>query len=278
MTDRLPKIMLFVPASQPRFFAKADERGAGAIILDLEDAVAADDKAAARNNLAGAAAIIRTPLFVRVNRVHELIADDIEAAVAAGAHGLVLPKVDDPTEIAPVLGVLEAAERRHDHAAPLVLVPMIESARALIAAGEIASASRRVRALAFGSEDLALDLGVMPSEETLAVPFQTVAIAARVAGVGLYGVPGSIGIIDDRDAWAGLVGKARRLGAAGVFCIHPGQVAAADAAFRPTQKEIAWAKAVVATADSPLARVDGGMVDAPVLQRARAILAEAAQG
>lgn len=277
MTDRLPRTMLFIPASMPRFFAKADERGAGAIILDLEDAVAADAKAAARANLAGAAKTIRTPLWVRVNRAHELVADDIEAAVAAGAHGLLIPKVDDASEIAPVLGIVEAAERRHDHPAPLALMPMIESARALVAAGEIAAASRRVRALAFGSEDLSLDLGVSPSEETLAVPFQMVAIAARITGVGLFGVPGSIGIIDDREVYAGLVGKARRLGAAGVLCIHPNQVAIAAEAFRPTEKEIAWAKAVAATADTPLARIDGGMIDAPVLNRARAILADVAR-
>ena len=144
--DVVIRSLLYVPASAERFIAKAHERGADAIILDLEDAVAPAEKDGARARLPQSVAAVGSNgalVFVRINAASDLLRADAEAACRAGAFGLFVPKSRDPRMLQELVQVLEQCERATSRA-PTVLVPMIEDAGAVLDARAIASATPRV--------------------------------------------------------------------------------------------------------------------------------------
>lgn len=267
--------LLFVPASRPDRFAKALAAGADLVCADLEDAVAPADKAAARDAaLAFLCDAEGGPgRAVRINglRTPEGIAD-LAAVLALGAAtgALLLPKAEHAEEIAILDAVLTAA------GSALSLVPLIESARGIRNAADIAAASPRVAALFLGGVDLAAELGVAPDATGLATARGLLVLAARGAGVGLIDVPA----LDVRDPEAG--GRealaAKRLGFTAKAVLHPAQVPAVNAAFTPTEAEIAEAVRYVrafAEAKGGVATLDGKLVEKPVIARMRQVLAAA---
>ncbi|MFN6955402.1 MAG: HpcH/HpaI aldolase/citrate lyase family protein [Acetobacteraceae bacterium] len=267
--------LLFVPASRPDRFAKALAAGADLVCADLEDAVAPADKPAARE---AALAFLRDAVgaparAVRINglRTAEGIAD-LAAVTALGAAtgALLLPKTEHPEEVAILDAVLTAA------GSALSVVPLIESARGIRNAADIAAASPRVVALFLGGVDLAAELGVAPDATGLATARGLLVLAARGAGVGLIDVPA----LDVRDPEAG--GRealtAKRLGFTAKAVLHPAQVPAVNAAFTPTEAEIAEAVRYVrafAEAKGGVATLDGKLVEKPVIARMRQVLAAA---
>ncbi|WP_440996822.1 HpcH/HpaI aldolase/citrate lyase family protein [Arhodomonas sp. SL1] len=272
--------LLFVPADNERLLAKAGSRGADACILDLEDAVAPEHRPAARDGLPGAMerlAANGVAVLVRVNAGLRDQVRDLEAAVGPALAGIVLPKLEhshQPVVTDGLLGELEA--ERGLSAGGLPLIGMIETARGLLAAAELADASERIVALALGPEDLALDLGGSPDRALLTEPARRMAWTARAAGVEALGFPGSIGNYSDLPRLREDLVAARALGFSGAFCIHPAQIDPIHEAFSVGEAELAWARRIVEAAPSEGARVfsvDGQMVDRPVLERARAILA-----
>lgn len=267
--------LLFVPASRPDRFAKALAAGADLVCVDLEDAVAPADKPAARE---AALSFLRDAAggpgrAVRINglRTPEGIADlAAVAALGAATGALLLPKAEHAEEVAILDAVLTAA------GSALSLVPLIESARGLRNAAEIAAASPRVVALLLGGVDLAAELGVAPDATGLATARGLLVLAARGAGVGLIDVPA----LDVRDPEAG--GRealaAKRLGFTAKAVLHPAQVPAVNAAFTPTDAEIAEALRYVrafAEAKGGVATLDGKLVEKPVIARMRQVLAAA---
>src|SRR5271168_1949568 len=153
--------LLYVPVSSERFVAKAHERGADAIILDLEDAVAPAQKAAARAALGAAVASVGQRgaiVFVRINAEADLIRHDAEAACRAGAFGLFVPKVPDVRSLLALAGFLDGIEHLTERR-PMRLVPMIENPGALLDARSIAAATSRIFAMTTGGEDIATSLG-----------------------------------------------------------------------------------------------------------------------
>jgi citrate lyase beta subunit len=267
--------LLFVPASRPDRFAKALAAGADLVCADLEDAVAPADKRAARE---AALAFLREAggapgRAVRINglRTPEGIADlAAVAALGAATGALLLPKAEHAEEIAILDAVLTAS------GSALSLVPLIESARGIRNAAEIAAASPRVAALFLGGVDLAAELGVAPDATGLATARGLLVLAARGAGVGLIDVPS----LDVRDPEAG--GRealaAKRLGFTAKAVLHPSQVSAVNAAFTPTEAEIAEALRYVrafAEAKGGVATLDGKLVEKPVIARMRQVLAAA---
>ena len=279
---------LFVPADAARMVAGAHTRGAGAIILDLEDAIAPDRKDAARDALAGSVRTLAAhglTTVVRINNDPGRLVDDVRAAALPGVHAVILPKAEDEALCQFVDGALAAAER----AAGLPergigLIPVIEHPAALRALDRIAAATPRVVALGFGSEDYASAIGVQATFEAMAMPAQAVADAARGRGLAAFGVPGPVGLIDDAAAFTALARAANAFGYTGILCIHPRQVALADAALAPAEAEILRARRVVdafeaaAAAGTGAVAVDGRMIDVPVALQARRILARAARG
>jgi citrate lyase subunit beta/citryl-CoA lyase len=256
-------LYLFVPANRPERFAKAASSAADAVIIDLEDAVAVGDKMAAREGLASAIAGIGTsvPLFIRINGIDTLWhAADIAVATDAGVAGIVVPKAESAADLGSV---------RMQLAEDALVIAIIESARGLAAADEIAANADRI---AFGSVDFAADLGCAHMRDALLLARSRIVLAARIAGkpAPIDGVTLSIGNEDE------IEGDARygaTLGFGGKLLIHPGQIAPARRGMAPSEQEAAWASRIIeSAADGAAKAVDGAMVDAPVLARARQIL------
>lgn len=272
--------MLFVPADTDRFLAKAPRRGADALILDLEDAVAPQAKAAARANvgpfLATLHAASRVPIHVRVNNEPELLAPDLEAAIAGGADGLLVPKVETAAQVVQLDSRLRALEARHGRPIGGVrVVAMLESPLSVCNAVSIAQSSRRLSALLFGTEDFAAVMGMPTEAEGLAGPAQAVALAAAAYGLQPMGLPGSVAEFSDLDAYRATVARARRIGMRGSICIHPAQVAIVNEVFGGTADEADRARRLLEVFDAAKAAGrgavahEGRMVDEPIAIRAR---------
>jgi len=263
----LPRSYLFVPGSRPDRFAKAIAAGAHAVIVDLEDAVPPAEKDKARAALA-AALPLSQPVLVRINAAGTpWFGDDVRICRHAGVAGIVVPKAEDAAVVDRIAA--DIGERAS-------ILPLIETARGLWHAPAIARA-RGVTRLLFGSIDFQLDLDLR-DEELVHYRSQLV-LVSRVADLPAP-VDGVTTAIDDAEALARDVRRARTLGFGGKLCIHPKQIAPVNAAFRPTEEELAWAERIVAaTAEAPGAAVavDGRMVDRPVLLKAQAILAGAGE-
>jgi citrate lyase subunit beta/citryl-CoA lyase len=275
--------LLYVPVSSERFLAKAHERGADAIILDLEDAIAPALKDTARERLGDAVAMARrggAAIFVRINAEAERMRRDAEAACRAGATGLFVPKAREPRAIAALADDLDAIELAIGRA-PMSLVPMIEDAGAVLDARAIALASPRVFALVAGGEDLATALGAEPTPEVLHFPKMMVHFAAKAAGVRSFGLLRTVADYNDLDGIAKSAREARRHGFDGASCVHPAVVPILNRAFSPSQAELDHARALIAAADAATAagrgafEFEGRMVDEPVVRRARALLDQA---
>ncbi len=266
--------LLYVPAHSERFVAKAHERGADAIILDLEDSVPEEAKDQARLGLADAVTMVRrggATVMVRVNsgeRQHE----DALAACRAGADTLYVPKVRSAEELGTLASVLEGVEAEAGRA-PMRFVALLEDPGAVLNASEIATAPRLV-ALSLGGEDLALALGAQPTPDVLHLPKLLVHYAAKAAGLLSFGLLRSAADYSDLAGITAAAREARAHGFDGATCVHPAVVPLLNAAFAPSAEEQAWAKRVLelAAVGEGAFQLDGKMIDAPIIARARAVM------
>lgn len=285
MTRDLPvwRSLLFVPVNVERFVAKAAERGADALQLDLEDSIALAEKASARRlvpevaeRLAGHGADI----VVRVNRPWRLCVPDLEAAVGPHVDAIALPKADDASHVRYVAEILDELERerglRPGHTR---LIVMIETAEAFFRMTEIARASARVAAMTLGSEDFASSAGMEPIADALYAPKVQTVVAAAAAGVLPLGFIGTVADYRDLDAFRATVERSRRIGFRGAGCVHPSQVAVLNEVFAPRPEDVASARGMVDAYDDALAKgvgavvYEGKMIDVPIVERARTLLA-----
>ena len=271
--------LLYVPASSERFIAKAHERGADAIVLDLEDSVADGDKQAARAGLAQSVPMAGrsgAKVFVRINAEPELQKADAEAACRAGAFGLFIAKTHSPQQVCDLAKHLETTERELGRE-PLVFVALLEDAGAVVDARPIA-ACQRVLGLVAGGEDIATSMGAEPLPEVLRLPKLLVHLAAKAEGKLSLGTLTTVADYQQRDALEAAAREASRHGFDGATCIHPSAVPIMNAAFSPSEEKVAWARAVLDAAASAAAEGRGvflvgeRMVDAPIIERARRIL------
>lgn len=277
--------MLYVPASSEKFIAKAHERGADGLVLDLEDSVAPNAKDSARDALpASVAAVGRAgaTVFVRINSEPERQFADAEAACRAGAWGLLVTKTRDASSITKLARHLDAVERATRPARPMRLVAVLEDPGAVFEARAIASADDRIHALMLGSEDFATELGAEPTPEVLRLPKLTIHMAAKAAGRASFGLLRSVADYSDIAAITAAAKEARMFGFDGATCVHPGVIPILNAAFAPTASEIERARRMVEVYDASLAAgvgacvFEGKMIDVPVVARARALLVKAA--
>lgn len=249
---------LFVPADRPERFAKALASSAGAVIVDLEDAVAPASKTAARDALSawldGPQA---APVVLRINAAGTpWQADDLRVARHARVSAVVVPKAED-------VALLRSIAKP--------LLPLIETAAGFDAVREIAAAPG-VQRLLFGSIDFQADLGIEGDDDALLFFRSQLVLASRRAGIGAP-ADGVTTAIDDEAVLLHDTRRARRLGFGAKLCIHPRQVPTVNRAFRPSKAEADWARRVLAAAaQGGVVTVNGKMVDAPVLLRAQALL------
>lgn len=261
-----PRSYLFVPASRPERIAKALAAGAGAVIVDLEDAVAPDAKTEARHSLASWLAQAQGRVLVRVNAADtQWFADDLAICAQAPVAGVVLPKAERPADLAGIRAV--APGKR--------VFPLIETAAGYDAVRELAS-SPGVERLVFGSIDFQVDLGIDGELDELLMFRSGLVLASRLAGIASP-VDGVSTAIDDADTLRADVERSRKLGFGAKLCIHPRQVAVVNAAYQPSAADVDWARRVLDAAEKSggaAVAVDGKMVDKPVILKARAILDE----
>jgi citrate lyase subunit beta/citryl-CoA lyase len=267
----LPRTYLFVPGDRPERFDKALASGADAIVLDLEDAVTAGSKPAARAAvrawLADHVGDARTVLRINDDST-AWFEDDLALLGAASPAAVMLPK----SERTAILARVRAA------APGVALLPLVESARGVLAAGALAAAPG-VQRLVFGTLDYALDLGLdgpLADSVGLDVPAALLALASRAAGIAPP-VAGVTPALDDPARLLADLDRARAQGFGAKLCIHPRQVAAVHAALAPSADELAWAQRVLHAAETAQGAVqlDGRMVDKPVIERARRIVGRA---
>jgi citrate lyase subunit beta/citryl-CoA lyase len=252
---------LFVPGIRPDRFPKAVASGADLVVIDLEDAVPDGEKEPARE------AVVRWlgdggEAAVRVNPASsEHHAQDLVALTGMrGVQAVLVPMAES-------VNALSAAQALLGHQA--VLVAQIETALGLHRALELAGAPGVVR-LAFGHLDFAVDIDAAPEPEAMAHARSSLVLASRVAGIA--GPVDSVTTdLDHEAATRADAERARLLGFTGKLCIHPRQVATVNAAMSPTADEVAWAERVLAAGGGAV-RVDGHMVDAPVVARAERIM------
>jgi citrate lyase subunit beta / citryl-CoA lyase len=250
MRVKAARSLLFLPATSPHLLAKATERGADALIVDLEDSVPDLRKAEARPLATAAMHALSArgaEILLRVNADPPMLDDDLATIPPGLVVTIMLPKVESAAQVELVATKLAATGQDGRIAA------LIETPRGVLEAPRIAAAPA-VCALGFGAEDYAAALGLHPVPETLAMPAQCVGIAAHAHGHAFWGLAGSIAETADMEAFAGLVRLSRPLGFTGSVCIHPRQVPVVNMGFGPTLEELAWARRVVATAEAARAR------------------------
>lgn len=275
--------MLFVPVTSERFVARAHTRGADAVILDLEDAIAPGEKDQARAALPAAARAIAahgTDVVVRINRPLELAVPDIAAAVMPEVSALMLPKVMGPEHVRLLAEVVSARELAlglpHGHTG---FIAVVETAAALAHLNAIASADPRLRALGLGGEDLCAELESVPGGDSL-YPFAMNAVAAaRAARITPFGAVGKFADFTDLEGYRQGLRRSRALGFACTACIHPSQVPVINEEYGVSEVDADRARRLLAAFEQALAEgkgavaFEGAMVDLPVAERARALLA-----
>jgi citrate lyase subunit beta/citryl-CoA lyase len=296
---RAERSVLATPGSDPRMIAKALATEADVVMIDLEDAVAPEAKAAARAHVAAALRdgewrgrprtfrinALDTPWFVR-----DLV-DVIETA-GESIDLIVVPKAGTAADVQTVTTVLSSLELAAGTVAPIGLEIQIESATGLANCEAIAAASQRVEALVFGPGDYAASLGIplaaigMPDRWDTAYPghrwdypLHRILVAARSSGA--RAIDGPYADFRDLDGFRRSCQVARALGYDGKWCIHPAQVPIANDVFTPDDAEIVWARKVIAAnAEAERAgrgsfSLNGQMIDAASLRMAASTLARA---
>jgi len=260
----LPIAPLFVPGSRPDRFAKAAASGADAVIIDLEDAVAAVDKEEARKAVLAHANSLKPPVIVRINaRGTPWYDNDTKAVSSIDIAAVMLPKAECAADI------VDLSARFGHHTA---IIALVETAAGLADLPQILAAPN-IALIAFGSIDFALDLGCVHEQHALLAARSEIVWRSRAAkcGAPLDGVTTDL---DSQDAVEADARYAATLGFGGKMAIHPRQIDPIRRAFTPGEAMIAWAERVMATAASGTAkRVDGQMIDRPVIERARRVLA-----
>lgn len=253
---------LFVPGNRPERFPKAAASGADAVIVDLEDAVPADAKDAARSALASEA-LPAGDVYVRVNAIDTAWhADDVAVVSRLPLAGIVLPKAEMSDATTAVASQL---------AGRMPLVLLVESAKGLSEARTLAALPGVVR-LAFGSLDFCADLGIAHTRQALAPARIELAMASRLASLAAP-IDGITADISDEALIEDDARHARDMGFGGKLAIHPKQIAPLIRGFMPSPSEVDWAKQVLAAGGDGAVAVGGMMIDAPVRMRARRILA-----
>jgi citrate lyase subunit beta/citryl-CoA lyase len=276
------RTFLFAPGNHPRRTEKAFTLGADAVILDLEDACPVSEKVATRSVIVEAMQRPRACLgYVRVNPLSTQFGyGDLVGVVQKGVDGIVVPKVESADELKTADWLLAQLERERGLPVGAIdLLPIIETGKGLAAVHEIARAGTRVKRLSFGAGDFTLDMNLVWSrEETELLAYRSaVVLASRAAG--LEGPIDTVWVrLQDAEGFASSAAHVRALGFQGKLCIHPDQVAVANAAFSPSSGQVAWARRVVdafkAAEDSGSASIqlDGQFIDYPIVYQARRVL------
>jgi citrate lyase subunit beta/citryl-CoA lyase len=280
--------LLFVPGNKDSMLEKALGLAPDAFVPDMEDSVPPAEKPNARATIAAflpKLAAKGIPVIPRVNSLEtQWCEDDLAAVVGPAIMGVSIGKVRSAADIAAIVRILSALERRAGLAPGAVkLLPWIETAEAIVACDEICRASERIIGVAFGGEDFTNDMGIERLEDESQVLYarSKICVSARAAHVLALDTP-YFKLRDPEGLRANAL-RAKRLGFKGKFAIHPEQVAVLNECFSPSEQEIAHARRVIEAYEEAERRgrgstsLEGWVIDVPVVKRARALLELAAR-
>ena len=269
--ERLRRTRLYLPGNTPKFFVNAGLYKPDAIILDLEDAVAPEEKDTARilvRNTLRRVDFYGAEKMVRINQLPRGL-DDARALIAHGVHTFLVPKVEEPDEIRAMDQLI--AESGNE----IFLMPIIESARGVFRSLEIANASSRIVALGMGLEDYAKDIGAERTAEGRESLWARSQIVNAARAAGITPLASVFTDVSDEAGLRAFIQDARSMGFEGIGCLHPRQVPVAHSAFAPTPAEIENACQIVIAFNDARARGLGAialnhkMIDKPIVERAQ---------
>jgi citrate lyase subunit beta/citryl-CoA lyase len=274
--DRMRRSRLYLPGSEPRYFVNAALHGPDAIILDLEDSVHPADKDSARILVRNALRAVDFGTCERMVRINQLPLglEDLDEIVPEFPDLILIPKVEDGSQVAEVDRRIAEIQSRYKIDRPLWLMPILESALGIENAFAIATASPRNVALTIGLEDYTADLGVVKTAGGAESLFARQRLLNAARGASLQAIDSVYGDIGDRDGLLTWGRNARAMGFEGMGCVHPLQIAVIHQAFAPSEQEIERALKIVAAYDEAKKRglgvvsLGSKMIDPPVVNRA----------
>jgi citrate lyase subunit beta/citryl-CoA lyase len=275
--QRLRRSRIYLPGNRPRMIQKGPHLGADAVILDLEDSVSPEEKDAARILVARAIEALdfgESEVMVRINPIHAGGLVDLPVVLASGPDAIVVPKCESRDD---VLAVENAINQYHP-SKPVAILPMIETAKGILNAYEVAGASAMVDAITFGGEDFTQDIGATRTKEGKEIFWgrSMLVIAAKAAGVQALDTVFSD--LKDEEGLRRDTKEIKEMGFDGRAAVHPAQIEIIHDVFTPTERELQQAVNVKKAAEkarrqgSGVAVVNGKMIDKPIIQRAEKIL------
>lgn len=272
--------LFFAPANRPDLLAKFPRFGADCCVIDLEDGTPPAHKAEARSALAASVAALRAAnlaglLAVRVNEpASEHYLADLEAAFATDADGVVIPKLEDPAQLFPVVHWIKNRDRNAPLKQPRCIIGGLESIRGVLEAVNLCRADPSLTAVYFGAEDFAAEMGARRTSAGMEVYHARSHVIMAAKAARIIAIDQAVTDIRDDALFREDSARGRELGYDGKICVLPRQVAIANEAFAPSADEVAYARRLIETYRKAEAEgkgtiaFEGKMIDGPLLKRA----------
>ena len=278
---QLFRSLIFVPGNNPRFLEKAKKIQADIVCFDLEDSVPDDEKTSARKlikNALKSRSEYSSSIFVRTNSpLSGKITSDLKEIIQKGIDGIVIPKVNNVTELKKIQKTLSGLEKSKK-LKPIQIIPSIESAEGVVNSYSIASFGKRVTAIVFGIFDLLNDLGVEYTKDSPGGKYSRYKIPVDAAAAGIAAIDGIWQDLNDLKGLQKDCNFGKSLGYAGKSVIHPDQISMVHKSFYPNKTEISWAQKVCnvylksTKKGKGATTVDGKMIDEVHYKQAKALL------
>ena len=281
--------LLFIPANNERFLKKSANLHPDILCFDLEDSVPSNEKVVARNLVGGLLASQEgnneSSIYARINSIDSgLVDSDLEGVIKAGLDGIVLPKISNREEVILVVDKIHAIASKRNISSKIRVIPSIETARGVINANSIASAHENVVALIFGVFDYLYDMNVdVEYDEYVSYNYARSKIPVDARAADIDALDGIWQKVNDVDGLIKDAVLAKKLGYSGKTLIHPSHINPIHEIFRPTKKQVEWAKKVFAVLKDSSGKgnprgailLDGKMIDAVHYKQAKAVLSAA---
>jgi len=278
--------LLFIPGNNERFLKKSTSLHPDILCFDLEDSVPSNEKEAARRLVAAQLASQKedklSPIYVRINSVDSgMIDGDLESVIGNELDGIVLPKIDTRKEVMQVIDKIHMIASKRKLTPRIQIIPSIETAKGVVNANSIASAHEDVVALVFGVFDYLYDMDIDTEyDESISYNYARSKIPVDAKAAGIDALDGIWQKVSDLDGLAMDATVAKNLGYSGKTLIHPSHINPVHDIFRPTKKQIEWAKKVLASLQDSVEKgnpkgailLDGKMIDAVHYKQAKAVL------
>jgi citrate lyase subunit beta / citryl-CoA lyase len=278
--------LLFIPGNNERFLKKSTNLHPDIVCYDLEDSVPSNEKEAARNLVERLLRSIHGDkesfIYVRINSVDSgLVDSDLERVVMNGLDGIVLPKISNSEEVIEIINKVDGIISKKDISSRIRIMPSIETAKGVINANLIASAHENVVALVFGVFDYLYDMNIdVEYDDYMSYSYARSKIPVDAKAAGIDALDGIWQKVNDVDGLIKDAVIAKKLGYSGKTLIHPSHINPVHNIFRPTKKQIEWAKKILAALQDSIERgnargailLDGKMIDAVHYKQAKAVI------